>query len=420
MKVLCVNCVISEFGGVEFAAMNLALGLIDRGHEVHFLAAEGQKAQMRPSGLPEQSDAKVERDRIRRHYRKFPRIYPLGEQHGPLLKLVWHLQNLTHPANESLFADVLNEVMPDVIVLHNITAVGMNIWRTIRKSEIPCIQVIHDLSLVCFNMSRFKAGRQCPRLCIACRFQKTFRFSLIKGAKNFAFVAPSHATLREIELFADLSAWKRVVIPNPNTFLVKPRDVSPLETPRLLYVGRLDSSKGLEMMLRAAEIARGSEEFVLDILGAGPLEQQLRSKYANSPWVKFHGSVDQATVADFMSHAAVLLVPSLWAETVPGVAVHALWAELPVLGSKIGGIPEHVVNGQTGRLLPPGDEAAWSAEIARVVRDRPQVASWSAACHQAAQKLHPQAALDSYERLMREMIADRAAYSDASVKTIRK
>jgi glycosyltransferase involved in cell wall biosynthesis len=136
--------------------------------------------------------------------------------------------------------------------------------------------------------------------------------------------------------------------------------------------------------------------------------------------VKFHGSVDQATVADFMSHAGVLLVPSLWAETVPGVAVHALWAELPVLASKIGGIPEHVVNGQTGRLLPPGDEAAWSAEIARVVRDRPQVASWSAACHQAAQKLHPQAALDSYERLMREMIADRAAYSDASVKTIRK
>src|ERR1700730_15254813 len=100
MKVLCVNCVISEFGGVEFAAMNLALGLIDRGHEVHFLAAEGQKAQMRPSGLPEQNDKKVKRDGIRRLYRKFPRIYPLGEQHGLLRKLVWHFQNLAHPANE--------------------------------------------------------------------------------------------------------------------------------------------------------------------------------------------------------------------------------------------------------------------------------------------------------------------------------
>jgi glycosyltransferase involved in cell wall biosynthesis len=420
MKVLCVNCVISEFGGVEFAAMNLALGLIERGHEVHFLAAEGQKAQMRPSGLPAENDAKGRQDGIHRHYRRFPRIYPLGEQHGLLRKIVWHVQNLAHPANESLFANVLNEVMPDAIVLHNITAVGMNIWRTIRESQIPCIQVIHDLSLLCFNMSRFKAGRQCPRLCVACRLQKTFRFSLIKGATNFAFVAPSHATLREIELFADLSAWRRLVISNPNTFLVRPRDVSPSEMPQLLYVGRLDSSKGLEMMLRAAEIAHGSEEFVLDILGAGPLEQHLRRQYANSRWVKFHGSVDQATVADFMSRATVLLVPSLWAETVPGVAVHALWAELPVLGSKIGGIPEHVVNGQTGRLLPPGDEAAWSAEIVRVVKDRPQVAAWSRACRQAAQKFNPQGAIDSYERLMREMIADRATRSDGVVNRSRE
>jgi glycosyltransferase involved in cell wall biosynthesis len=407
MKILCVNCVISEFGGVEFAAMNLALGLIDRGHEVHFLGAEGQSAQMRPVGMAAENIPNARPDGIHRHYRRFPRIYPLGAKRGPLLKLIWHFQNLTHPANERLFSDVLCEVMPDAIILHNITAVGMNIWRPIRKSGIPCVQVIHDLSLLCFNMSRFKAGRQCSGFCVACRLQKDFRFSLIDGASNFAFVAPSHATLREIEKYADLSAWRRRVIPNPNTFMVKPRNISPSEKPRLLYVGRLDSSKGIEMMLRAAQTARGHEDFVLDVLGAGPLEQQLRSTYANSEWVKFYGSVDQGTVADFMSRAAALLVPSLWAETVPGVAVHALWADLPVLGSDIGGIPEHVIDGQTGRLLPPGDEAAWSAEIVRVVKDRNQIAAWSAACRQATQRLDPKAALAAYERLMLEMIADR-------------
>jgi glycosyltransferase involved in cell wall biosynthesis len=413
MKILCVNCVISEFGGVEFAAMNLALGLIDRGHEVHFLAAEGQKAQMRPVGTAVEN-APNATDGIHRHYRRFPRVYPLGEKHGPLFKLIWHFQNLAHPANERQFSDVLREVMPDVIILHNITAVGMNIWRPIRKSGIPCIQVIHDLSLLCFNMSRFKGGKQCSRFCVACRLQKEFRFSLIRGASNFAFVAPSHATLREIEKYADLSSWRRRVIPNPNTFLVKPRDVSSSDRPRLLYVGRLDSSKGIEMMLRAAESAHRRADFVLDILGAGPLEQQLRGMYADSQWVKFYGSVDQETVADFMSHATALLVPSLWAETVPGVAVHALWAELPVIGSDIGGIPEHVMDGQTGRLLPPGDEAAWSAEIARVVKDQKQIAVWSAACRDAAQRLDPKLALASYERLMLEMIAERPTDSNVA------
>jgi glycosyltransferase involved in cell wall biosynthesis len=115
-----------------------------------------------------------------------------------------------------------------------------------------------------------------------------------------------------------------------------------------------------------------------------------------------------------MSRATVLLVPSLWLETVPGVAVHALFAGLPVLGSRIGGIPEHVVDGVTGRLLPPGDESSWSAEIACVVRDRQQIAAWSAACVEAARKFDPALALDEYERLMREMVAASAnAHSEA-------
>jgi glycosyltransferase involved in cell wall biosynthesis len=158
------------------------------------------------------------------------------------------------------------------------------------------------------------------------------------------------------------------------------------------------------MMLRSAEIARHIVEFDLDILGTGSLEQALRQRYANSSWVKFHGGVDQNSVAEFMSNATVLLVPSLWLETVPGVAVHALNAGLPVLGSRIGGIPEHVLDGRTGRLLPPGDENAWSAEIVRVVSSREQVVAWSAACPEAAKRLDPKLALDAYERLMQAMV----------------
>ena len=50
MKILCVNCTISEFGGVEFAAINLARKLADRGHEVHVLGASGVRPQLQPKG----------------------------------------------------------------------------------------------------------------------------------------------------------------------------------------------------------------------------------------------------------------------------------------------------------------------------------------------------------------------------------
>ena len=405
MKILCANCVFSEFGGVEIAALNLASGLVERGHEVHFLAARSQRSPLAPRIDGGNGVTGDSRPGIHCHYRSFPRTYSMGEQHGFIRKFLWHAQDLLHPANERLFADVVAEVRPDLVVLHNITAIGLNIWRTIRRSGLPCIQVIHDLSPICLNMARFKGGQRCSGICSACSLQKKVRFSMIAGAANFVFVSPSHATLEEVERYADLTMWRREVISNPNSFLVKPR-VSPAgEKPRLLYIGRLEAAKGIEMALRAAHNAHRQAAFEIDILGTGVLESSLQRQYAGCPWIRFHGSVDQETVAGFMSRATVLLVPSQWLETVPGVAVHALFAGLPVLGSRIGGIPEHVFDGQTGRLISPGDESAWATEIVRAAVDRQEIAAWSSACPTFARRFDPALSLDKYEKLMQEMYA---------------
>jgi glycosyltransferase involved in cell wall biosynthesis len=404
MKILCVNSVISEYGGAEFAAMNLALGLANRGHEIHFLGAKDEISPMEDHG--HEARGLGGNDKIKFYHRNFPRIYPLGEKHGNLRKIIWHIQDVIHPTNETLFAEVLGQVRPEAIILHNVTAVGWNIWRTIRKSRIPCVQVIHDLGLICLNKARFKAARQCSGLCTACRLQKVLRFSMIADAPNFSFVSPSRALLQEIERHVDLSRWKREVIPNPNTFTVKQRSSLAVEKPRLLYVGRIDPLKGLDAMLRSAERAHKIVDFDLDILGAGSLELPLRQRYASQSWIRFHGAVDQEDVAEFMSRATVLLIPSLWLENAPVTVVHALFAGLPALGSHIGGIPEYLLDGRTGRLLPPGDENAWSAEIVRVLSDREQVATWSTACFEAAQRYHARYALDAYERLINAMIID--------------
>ncbi len=405
MRILCVNSIISEFGGIEFAAMNLAYGLADRGHEVHFLGTRQQNTISNPSER-ELGPAEAERlNKIHRHYQVFPRPYALGEKGSSLSKVIWHIRDLADPANEHTFSKVYNEVKPDVVIVHNPTAIGLNIWRPIRKSGTPCIQVVHDLSLICFNMSQFRSGRQCPGLCFPCRLQKWYRFSLIRGASNFAFVAPSQATLDQIKRYAPLSAFRTAVISNPNTFLVKPRSWQENETPRLLYVGRLDPSKGVDMVLRATQAAHAHAPLTIDILGSGTLDKSLRERYANTSWIQFHGNVDQETIAEFMSRATALLVPSLWLETVPGVAVHALFAGLPVVGSLIGGIPEHVQDGITGRLLPPNDIDAWSAEIIRIVANPQQVAAWSSACRLVAQKFNPRGSLDAYEALIQTLVA---------------
>jgi len=401
MRILCVNSIIDEFGGVGFAARNLAHGLADRGYEVHLFGSQYRNGSIDSNSATRQNNP----GKVELHTRPFPRPYALNEKRDSFHKAIWHIQDLLDPANERTFSKVIGEIDPDVIILHNITAIGLNIWRPIRKSGIPCIQVIHDLGMICFNMAQFRSGRQCPGLCIPCRLQKWFRFSLIQGASNFAFVAPSRATLERIEKYAPLSAWRTEVIPNPNTYFVKPRNWRESEKPRFLYVGRLDPSKGLETMLQAAQVAQTKAPFDLDVLGSGTLEQPLRQAYANSCWVHFHGSVDQETIADFMSRATALLVPSLWLENAPTVVVHALFAGLPVIASRIGGIPEHIDDGVTGKLLPPGDEAAWAAELARIVASPGQITTWGAACPAAARRFDAQVALDAYEKLMQVMAA---------------
>lgn len=404
MRILCVNSVISEFGGIEYAAMNLARGLARRGHELHFLGAQGQRTKIGPA-LKDTIIDELDRDsNVWFHQRRFYRPYRLDQRGNLLTKAIWHLRDLAAPANEWIFYQVLQDVRPDVIILHNLTAVGKNIWRPIKKSRIPCLQWIYDLGLICLNSARFRSGRQCSGLCVACRMQTSFRLSLISKATNFAFVAPSYATLRDTEKYADLSAWRREVIPYPNAYVVKPKIWNTAAEPRLLYVGRLDPSKGVEMMLRAAERAQTKRKFHIDILGAGSLDELLRRTYSGSPWITFHGSVNQESIAEFMSLAIVLLVPSVWRETFGIVVAHAMFAGLPVLGSRIGGIVELISDGQTGRLLPPGDEEEWSVAIVEVLDNIEQTIAWSEECLKAARRLDPELLLDACEKLLQEMI----------------
>jgi glycosyltransferase involved in cell wall biosynthesis len=396
MRLLCVNSVISTFGGVEFSAMGLADELVKRGHDVHFLSARGVTPQLRPAGREE---PRINPD-IRVHCREFPRIYPLGERRGAMRKLMWHIQDLAHPSNEKQFADALAEIKPDAIILHNITAIGMNIWRTIARAGTPCIQVLHDFGVVCKNMSMYRNGRQCGGLCQTCRFQKTYRFAMIRGARNFGFVCPAQATLNAIEKFVDLTPWRRQVIPNANRFKFKTRDIDPKRTPEILFVGRLDVIKGADVMLKAAERAAKQSDFLLNLLGTGSEHERLRLQYEGRRWVKFHGSVDQDAVAHFMSRASFMLLPSLWFENAPVVAVHALTAGLPILGSRIGGIPEHVFDDRTGRLLPPGDVQVWKDAIVDALNHPELVKAWSNGSLEVAGQFDSGQAAARYEEML--------------------
>jgi glycosyltransferase involved in cell wall biosynthesis len=154
------------------------------------------------------------------------------------------------------------------------------------------------------------------------------------------------------------------VVPNPvDTELFAPRPpASRTGATRMIAVTSLQPAKGIPHLLEALrEIAR---DFVLDVVGDGPNraeyeDQARRSGLAER--VVFHGQQPKPTVASLMQNADFLVLPSL-GETFSVVVVEAMACGLPVLATRVGGVPE-LVDERTGMLVDPGSAEALRAGI---------------------------------------------------------
>jgi glycogen(starch) synthase len=163
------------------------------------------------------------------------------------------------------------------------------------------------------------------------------------------------------------------VIPSgldPLLFRAQPADPAPeLPRPRILYVGRLAAQKGVSTLIDAAPWLRSAAPVV--VVGDGPQRQELQRRAARhglGERVRFVGFVPHERVPGWLCHADVLVLPSVY-EELGSVLVEAMQAGLPVVASRVGGIPDAVTDGVTGRLVPPGDPMALAAAVDQVLGD---------------------------------------------------
>jgi len=143
-----------------------------------------------------------------------------------------------------------------------------------------------------------------------------------------------------------------------------------LPGPRVLYLGRLTPSKGVDWLLSALD--RTPSPIALDIAGTGEDERRLRQIADGldlGARVVFHGWVSEPETADLCAAARAVVVPSLWHEPAGLVAVEAAAYGRPVVASAVGGLPEMVVEGVTGLVVAPGDVDGLAGAIRRLCDD---------------------------------------------------
>ncbi|HRI56159.1 MAG TPA: glycosyltransferase [Anaerolineae bacterium] len=138
----------------------------------------------------------------------------------------------------------------------------------------------------------------------------------------------------------------------------------------LLFVGGLTPIKGTPDLLAAlATLNQTRRDWRLEVVGDGAQRAECAALVARldlSDQVRFHGFQPKSVVATFMRQADFLVLPSLW-ENSPCVIIEAMASGLPVIASRVGGIPE-LVTEDTGILTPPGDPALLAAALAQALQ----------------------------------------------------
>ncbi|WP_417720649.1 glycosyltransferase family 4 protein [Salipiger sp.] len=183
----------------------------------------------------------------------------------------------------------------------------------------------------------------------------------------------------QLMCFAAASHWERFHIIHCG---IDPARYAPPDhaAKRLLFVGRLAGVKGVPILLDAVDALRGRHpDLRLTLIGDGPDRAALESRAAGSgDHVRFLGYRSQDEVAEALRDTDVFVLPS-FAEGVPVVLMEAMAAGLPVVTTRIAGVPELVHHGETGLLVAPGDAAALTGALDRLLSDPAERAAMGAA-----------------------------------------
>lgn len=272
---------------------------------------------------------------------------------------------------------LVDEHGPDVIHVHSLfPRLSPTVLRA-APSRIPVVMTLHNFRFMCLPATYLRDGRICEdcagRVPWRGVWHRCYRESRAASAALATSLSLHRAikTFSRVDLFLAVSRFVRdkhlqaggadaPILVKPNFAPATERRSSPGDA--VFFIGRITPEKGLDTVVDA--LPEGLE---LVVVGDGSARAHLEAR--GEKRIRFVGAVDASTVSELLRSARALVVPSRWYEGQPRVILEAFAAGVPVIASRIGGLPELVEGGVNGYLVDPGDEAGWREALTRVLDD---------------------------------------------------
>lgn len=374
-----------HFGGMERHVQTLSRELVRRGHHVAV-------ATLQDKGLPTfEDDEGVRIYRLKGWNRVLTLFYQdRRHQFHPPLPDPQVMAGLRH---------VVEQERPDIVHARRwmlYSFVGLKTW-----SRAKLVVTLHDYSLFCPTMTYFHNGQTCTGAnymkCISCASAHygTGKAALLTSGLKFSgymhryvdqYIAVSSA-VRDASIGATGQPPRPIeVVPTfiPDTAVNESNDIErpaflPPKEDYILFVGRPEPHKGLNVLLDAYTELSDLAHLVVMIAESSDTPKQFPAG------VTVLRNVPHAQVMAGWMHCAIGVVPSIWPDPFPQVAIEAMASSKPIVASAIGGIPDMIVDGESGLLVPPGDTNALREAIRTLLLDPARRAKMGKAGCQRAQ-----------------------------------
>jgi colanic acid/amylovoran biosynthesis glycosyltransferase len=165
---------------------------------------------------------------------------------------------------------------------------------------------------------------------------------------------------------------------DPGAWPLRPRTIQAQGPVRALCVASLEEKKGHRVLLKAlANAGERLGRIELDLVGPGRMRAELEGLTRSlglADRVRFHGALPEPGVAALLDRADLFVLPSIversgFMEGIPVALMEALATGVPVVATRLSGVPELIRDGDTGLLAEPGDAASLSTALARAIGD---------------------------------------------------
>ena len=382
MKVLMVNKFLYPNGGSETYVFKIGEYLTAQGHEVQYFGMEH-------AGRIVGNHAEC--------YTK-----DMDFHTGKLQKLLYPFQILYSTDAKKKMRAVLEDFQPEVVHLNNFNyqltpsvIYAVKEYEKAHKQKIKIVFTAHDYQLLCPNhmMLNPNTKEMCER-CAKGKFGNCTKGNCIHGSKVKSLLGSMEGYLYRL-----LKTYQYIdTIICPSEFMKKKFDANSLfagktialhnfidkvgikadtkggeKSSYVLYFGRYAEEKGIQTLLN---VCKKCPEISFVFAGNGPLESAV-NEVENIQNVGFQTG---EKLVRLIRNASFTIIPSEWYENCPFSVMEAQMYGTPVLGARIGGIPELIREGETGELFRAGDADDLQRKLTDLWQDTKKVEQYTANC----------------------------------------